>query len=70
MLQDLTTELLSSEYLKWINKCGMGRDSQGLRFGQYLCNRYYDRPFAKLFYEERVDRAYDLALADIRSKTG
>lgn len=58
---------LSRFYRDWIRQFGSGRNPDGMRFGQQICN-YFLVPgtsFPELFNEEDAYEAYALAYTEI-----
>jgi len=58
---------LSRFYRDWVKRYGSGRDPDGLRFGQAVCNCYLvpGASFPELFYEEDAYEAFALAYAEL-----
>jgi hypothetical protein len=61
----LTAESLAEEYLAWCRDF-QHRKMGGLRFGQYICNKYLvlGKSAPEIFYAENVGDAYWL-IADV-----
>lgn len=66
---ELTTKILTKEYIDWIAKYGIGRDSSDLRFGQMMCNNYLAAgvSLAEIFYEEDPAIVYSSILLNLIS---
>jgi hypothetical protein len=61
MIQKLNLNILTHEYCEWVAENGSGRNLQDLRFGQYLCNKYFPTvPMPHVFYEEKASDAYNI----------
>lgn len=58
----LTYELLNEEFVRWNILNGSGRSDDGLRFGQYLSNKYDIANATDIFYIESVKVVYDILL--------
>lgn len=67
---DFDVDRLTSEYIAWCNENGMGRNPNGLRFGQHICNQWLRRgqSFPKLYNEVTASRAYELAAQELNSR--
>ena len=37
---ELNIEILNEEFIKWMHKHGVQRNEEGLRFGQFVLNKY------------------------------
>lgn len=61
----LTTERLNLEYITWILDNGDGRNSDDLRFGQFLHNKYKLDGLSDVFYIESAINAYDQLLISL-----
>lgn len=59
---------LSRFFRDWIKRNGDGRDSEGMRFGQLLCNYYLvsGATFPELFNEESAYEAYVKAYNELK----
>ncbi len=53
-----------NEYISWMSKWGPGRNDEGLRFGQYLTNKY-GRFDPDIFYVESAYDTWDLIASDM-----
>lgn len=62
MRLEMTVEELNQEYAQFA-----GNRSNGLRFGQYIWNKYgiNGASFPELFYAERKKEAYDIAFNEL-----
>ena len=57
---------LNGEYLNWSLKNGDGRNSDDLRFGQYLWVKYDNmKDFTDVFNYESCEKAYSQLLKDL-----
>jgi len=56
---------LNGEYLDWSLKNGDGRNSDDLRFGQYLYSKYDMSQFTDVFYPESCEYVYSTLLKDL-----
>lgn len=57
---------LNGEYLNWSLKNGDGRNSDDLRFGQYLHSKYDNmNQFTDVFYFESCEFVYSTLLKDL-----
>jgi len=57
---------LNGEYLDWSLKNGDGRNSDDLRFGQYLWVKYDNmKDFTDVFNYESCEKAYSTLLKDL-----
>jgi hypothetical protein len=62
----ITMQQLDEEYAMWRVGGRAERNSDDLRFGQYMWNKYGEEgPWPKLFYTESRDEAYNLIHAEI-----
>ena len=61
----LTLERLNMEYLSWAVEFGEGRNKDGIRFGQYIHNKYDVPARIDAFYIEKTTKAYDTILEDL-----
>lgn len=61
----LTTERLNLEYITWILDNGDGRNSDDLRFGQFLHNKYKMDGLTDVFYIESAINVYDQLLISL-----
>ena len=61
----LTTERLNLEYITWILDNGDGRNSDDLRFGQFLHNNYKMDGLTDVFYIESAINVYDQLLISL-----
>jgi len=62
---ELNQELLSLEYLNWVIENGNGRNSDDLRFGQFIYNKY-DAQTDTSYNSESADKVYE----DLRNQIG
>ena len=62
---ELNLTRLNGEYLSWAVENGDGRNSQDLRFGQYLWSKYNMRDFTDVFNMESCERVYSTLLEDL-----
>jgi len=62
---ELNQELLSLEYLNWVIENGNGRNSDDLRFGQFIYNKY-DAQTDTSYNTESADKVYE----DLRNQIG
>lgn len=63
---ELNYTRLNGEYLSWSLANGEGRNSEGLRFGQYLNNKYNNmNQFTDVFYVESCEVVYSTLLKDL-----
>ena len=62
---ELNQELLSLEYLNWVIENGNGRNSDDLRFGQFIYNKY-DAQTDTSYNTESADKVYE----DLRNQLG
>jgi hypothetical protein len=37
---ELSIKILNDEFVKWMHRHGVGRNEEGLRFGQFVLNKY------------------------------
>lgn len=69
-MMELTYSRLNGEYLSWSMENGDGRNSDDLRFGQYLDNKYglaleiSDRSVG-IFYNESCEEVYSILLRNL-----
>lgn len=61
----LNIERLNLEYLSWTIDNGDGRNSDDLRFGQVLHNKYQLDALSDVFYVENATSAYETLLTDL-----
>jgi len=61
----LNIERLNLEYLSWTVDNGDGRNSDDLRFGQFLHNKYQLDGLSDVFYIENTTSAYETLLTDL-----
>jgi hypothetical protein len=61
----LNIEKLNLEYLSWTIDNGDGRNSDDLRFGQFLQNKYQLDGLTDVFYVENATSAYETLLTDL-----
>ena len=61
----LNIERLNLEYLSWTIDNGDGRNSDDLRFGQFLQNKYQLDGLTDVFYVESATSAYETLLKDL-----
>lgn len=63
-MNELTDTILKNEFAKWLHENGKGRNSDHLRFGQYIWNKYIWRNQDTFrgnndgFYSESPSNAY------------
>lgn len=63
---ELNWSRLNNEYLTWSLKNGDGRNSDDLRFGQYLWSKYNNMgSFTDVFNYESCEAAYSRLLKDL-----
>lgn len=62
---ELNQELLSLEYLNWVIENGNGRNSDDLRFGQFIYNKYSVETDTS-YNSESADKVYE----DLRIQLG
>lgn len=62
---ELNQELLSLEYLNWVIENGNGRNSDDLRFGQYIYNKYEVETDTS-YNSESAEKVYE----DLRNQLG
>jgi hypothetical protein len=63
---ELNYSRLNGEYLNWSLKNGDGRNSDDLRFGQYLHSKYNNmNQFTDVFYFESCEFVYSTLLKDL-----
>ena len=62
---ELNLTRLNGEYLGWAVENGDGRNSQDLRFGQYLWSKYNMQDFTDVFYVESCETVYSTLLRDL-----
>ena len=62
---ELNYSRLNGEYISWSLTNGDGRNSDDLRFGQYLWSKYMMRDFTDVFYVESCEQAYSTLLKDL-----
>lgn len=58
---ELTLQKLTEEYVDWTRENKMGRDKNGIRFGQNLVIKYWQSgsdPY--IFYAENATAAYNI----------
>lgn len=62
----LNKNRLKSEYSIWTVSYGNGRNSDGLRFGQYLWSRYNNMYlFTDVFYYDSCESVYSILFREI-----
>lgn len=61
----LTTERLNLEYITWTLDNGNGRNSDDLRFGQFLHNKYQLDGLSDVFYVESAIGVYEQLLISL-----
>lgn len=57
-------ELITKEYIVWLQQFGNGRNKQDLRFGQHICNllNIHD---SKVFNQEDAVTAYSMIMENV-----
>jgi len=56
---------LNGEYLTWSLNNGDGRNSDDLRFGQFLHSKYNMENLTDVFYQESCETVYSILLKDL-----
>ena len=57
---------LNGEYLSWSIKNGDGRNTDDLRFGQYLWSKYENmKDFTDVFHYESCEKTYSTLLTNL-----
>lgn len=62
---ELNYSRLNGEYITWSLTNGDGRNSDDLRFGQYLWSKYMMRDFTDVFNMESCETVYSTLLKDL-----
>lgn len=62
---ELNYNRLNGEYLAWSLSNGDGRNSDDLRFGQYLHSKYNMETLTDVFYQESCETVYSILLKDL-----
>ena len=64
---ELNTKNLSDDYAWWIKRFGDGRSKLGLRFGQFIFNKY-SFEFDQSYFVDSATSAYKLLLRGLKAK--
>lgn len=64
-MKTLTTEILTNEYNNWLINNKNGRNSEDLRFGQYLHINYNMDNLTDVFYKESATDAFNILLKNL-----
>lgn len=63
---ELNYSRLNGEYISWSLTNGDGRNSDDLRFGQYLWSKYDNmKEFTDVFHKESCEDTYSILLKDL-----
>jgi len=66
-VQKFTIQHLAEDYAWWVKRYGDGRSTLGLRFGQFIFNKY-SFEFDQSYFVESATSAYKLLLRGLKAK--